>query len=178
MNHITPCLLATGFVAFLRVALPYQSETLGSRVTHSDRLLTFSSQAGWIIEYPSDWRVSSCTNCTDPTAPDVSVYFYNPATHEIMTIENLAGRPPGLTDEQWLDQCGTRSVLNSRVNAEWISVNGQRALKVTNRNTDSTESTNVYFAHGSKTAAIRIQAGGTSYRALMRMVSTFKFSTK
>ena len=58
---------------------------------------------------------------------------------------------------------------------EWISLNGTRALKVINRNADSTESENIYIVHGSKTFAIRADS---SSRLFQRMLSPFRFTSQ
>jgi len=139
------------------------------------RWKTFTNRAGWAIKHPDSWRVGSCAHCSDPTDPYGFVTFENPSTKELIMIEHLIDKPADQTLEQWLNNVKVTSVLNSFVREEWISLNGTRALKVFNRNVDSTESENIYIVHRSKTFAIRADP---AYRIFPRMLSTFRFTGK
>jgi hypothetical protein len=55
----------------------------------------FSNRAGWSIDYPSDWTISSCRSCKDPTAPEVFVDFSPPTDSDSgwVMIEHLPDKP-------------------------------------------------------------------------------------
>lgn len=140
---------------------------------------TFVSKAGWAVHYPSTWDVSSCNQCPDPTDPNVFVSFYDPSTREVIMIERLKNAPQGQSQEQWLREVAAATNLNPSVSEDWISLVGaSRALRVVNRNSDSTESENIYVLYGSKTIAIRFGKDGPSYSLFTRMLSTLRLSTR
>jgi hypothetical protein len=148
-----------------------------SQTVNVSRWRTFANKSGWTIKYPPDWRVGSCRQCPDPTEPNVSVTFYNPATRELLImIEHLADKPPIQTVEQWLNDVKAATVLDPIVREEWISLSGMRALKVINRPPESTKSENIYLVHGSKTFAIRAYPRRSSYPVYQRMLATFSLT--
>jgi hypothetical protein len=122
--------------------------------------------------------VSSCRGCPDPTDANVFVSFYNSATKELIMIEHLIDKPADQSVEQWLNWISTGQNLNPRVSEEWIILDGTRVLKVINRNSDSTESENIYLVHDSKTFSIQAARNTQSYALYQRMLSTFKFTKR
>jgi hypothetical protein len=109
---------------------------------------TFANRAGWAIKHPGNWQVDSCRQCSDPTDPNVFVTLFDPATKELIIVEHLIDKPSDQTVEQWLNDVKVTTVLNPIVSEEWISLNGTPALKVINRNADSSESENIYIRTG------------------------------
>jgi len=162
--------------ALLTVAWNVHGQTPSGQATDVSQWKTFANRAGWSIKYPRDWQVSSCRSCTDPTDPDVFVSLYNAATKQLIMIEHLIDKPADQSVEQWLNDIKVTTNLNPRVSEEWISLDGTRALKVINRNRDSTESENIYVVHGSKTFAIHADRNTPSYQLYRQMLSTFRFT--
>src|SRR5579871_661611 len=111
----------------------------------------FSNRAGWSLKHPSDWKVGSCNNCSDPTDPDVFVSLYHPSNGALMMIEHLIDKPKNQTVRQWLDEVKATANLNPRISEEWITLDGQPALKVITSNPDKTQSENIYVVYGDRT---------------------------
>jgi len=168
--------LALTGCAFLAVAWNVHGQTASVEAPDVSRWKTFTNRAGWSIKYPRDWQVSSCRSCTDPTDPNVFVSLYNTTTKQVIMIEPLIDKPADQSVEQWLNATQATTNVNPRVNEEWISLDGSRALKVINSNRDSTESENIYVVHGSKTFAIRADRNVPSYQLYRQMLSTFRFT--
>ena len=171
--------LALSFVLFGGTLLHISRRSVhGQAVPSNDAgWKTFVNKAGWSIKYPATWQVSSCRSCPDPTDPNVFVSFYNPSTKEVIMIERLVDKPDNQTLEAWLDDIQRTTNLNAAISEQWITVGGKRALKVINRNRDSTTSENIYVVHGAKTFAIRTGRNTPSYAIYLRILSTFRFST-
>jgi hypothetical protein len=140
------------------------------------RWKTFANRAGWTIKHPANWRIGSCTNCSDPADPWVYVTLYNATSDELIMIEHLADKPADRSVEQWLNDVKASTNLNPRVREEWITFSGLRALRVINGSPDSTESENLYFVHDSQTFAIRTQHDGSSRPLVQRILSSFRFT--
>jgi hypothetical protein len=88
---------------------------------------TFANRAGWKISYPSSWRVQSCTQCKDPTDPDVFVSFSSPSTKLMIMIEHLIDKPSDQTVEQWLNDVKKTTVLAPEVSEQWTSLGWRRS---------------------------------------------------
>jgi len=88
-------------------------------------------------------------------------------------IEHLVDQPANQTVDAWLHDVARTTVANPQVSEEWTSVGGTKALKVVNRNPDSTESENIYVVRGSRTFAIRMPSNALCQQIL----STFRFTT-
>lgn len=113
--------------------------------------------------------------CSDPTDPVVFVTFFEPSTNALVTVEHLIDKPVDEDAEQWLKNVSRTTVLNPRISEQWIILDHRKALKVTNRNPDSTCSEYIYVLNGQKTFAIRTDQNKPSYVTYQRMLSTFKF---
>jgi hypothetical protein len=142
--------------------------------------LTFTNRAGWSIQYSPSWQIGSCNNCTDPTAPNVFVSFFDPLTNGMVMIQRLRDKPVNQSVDLWLNEVKQIAVANPRISEQWISLDGKRALKVITRNPDSTESENVYAAVGSKTFFLQAAPAGNArfYQVYKQMLATFKFVEK
>jgi hypothetical protein len=134
---------------------------------------TFANRAGWSIKYPRTWKTGSCRQCEDPADPDVFVTISDPLANEMVMIEHLVDQPANQTVDAWLHDVARTTVANPQVSEEWTSVGGTKALKVVNRNPDSTESENIYVVRGSRTFAIRMPSNALCQQIL----STFRFTT-
>src|SRR5881394_2797720 len=139
---VTPALIGC---TLLFAAWNVHGQTRSGNASDVSKWKTFANRAGWSIKYPRDWRVSSCRQCPDPTDPDVFVNFFNPSTKELIMIEHLIDKPADQSVEQWLNHVKATTNFNPRVSEEWISLDGTRALKIINRNSDSSESENIYI---------------------------------
>jgi len=140
---------------------------------------TFTSRAGWTLKYPPNWRVGSCNNCSDATAPNVFVSFFDPSTSGMVRIERLKDKPADHDITTWLNHIEQTAVANPRLSEQWVSLAGRRALLVKTHNPDSTESENVYVVDQSKTFFIQAAPIGdaTFYSTYKRMLSSFRFAT-
>ncbi len=140
---------------------------------------SFTSRAGWTVRYPPNWQVGSCNNCTDPTAPNVFVSFFDPSTSGMVRIERLQDKPVDQGIGAWLNHVGQTAVANPRSSKHWMSLDGRRALTIRTRNPDSTASENVYVVDQSKTFFIQASPVGDEgfYPLYKRMFSSFRFET-
>ena len=146
----------------------------------------FSSRAGWSLHYPPDWRIGSCHNCPDPTAPNVFVDFFPPGETNSdgwVMVDRLADRPSGMSVKGWFTRLKQTANLNPRLKEQRINLNGLPALKVRYRNPHAggQETESVYVVAGSRT--FQINFGGDlpgrpledlgNYRIYRRMLGTF-----
>lgn len=141
------------------------------------RWATLTSRSGWIIKYPPDFRVSSCRQCADPTAPDVFVAF-SKSDHVLAMVEPLADAPAGQDTRKWLREVARDTILSPVLKEQWKSVDNESALMVTNGVSESDQSQNVYVVHRGKTFAIRFpDVKDVGVRLVCeQMLSTFRFS--
>lgn len=141
------------------------------------RWTTFTSKAGWRIKHPESWKVGSCRQCPDPTAADVLVTFRDSVTSESILIESLIDKPVNQSVNEWLREVSHTTIADARVREEWIYLDGRHALKVTDRQPESSESENVYVLNGSRTLAIRLSSthGAEFYSLYRQMLSTLRF---
>jgi photosystem II reaction center protein PsbP len=187
MPH-TPRRLFLVAIVFVIYALTCSAaqKTGSSQAEQARNWKTFSNRAGWSIRYPPDWTISSCRNCSDPTAPDVFVSFF-PAQQADGTvmIEHLASKPKTADTDSWVADVKRTANLNPIVNEEKLSLNGLPALKVRYRTASGTEMQEVYVVSGTSTFSIAFSGDkpGTNvlenfknYPIYLRMVATFKFS--
>jgi len=121
--------------------------------------IAFASKSGWTIKYPPKWQVGSCNSCTDPTAPNVPVSFFDPSSRDLVRIEILQNKPGDQTIEGWLHRVAETAVLNPRISEEWTDLDKRRALTVRTRNPDSTQSENIYVVDQSRTVFIQAPSG-------------------
>lgn len=76
--------------------IAFMSLVLACKAGHSEtaKWKVFSNRAGWSIDYPSDWKVTSCKSCSDPTDPKVFVDFFPAAEKDSdkgwLIVEHLA----------------------------------------------------------------------------------------
>ena len=150
------------------------------------RWKVFSNRAGWSIRYPAGWKIASCKNCTDPTAPDVDVDFFPPKDSDSgsVMVEHLQDKPSGETVDAWLTEVKQTANLNPRLKEERFTLNGLPALKVRYRNDSGGgyEIEEVFVISGSQTFAVSfdgdkpgfaLEAYG-NYAIYVRMLETFK----
>lgn len=172
------CKTFIGIIALLwlaQAATPPFQQTGGS-----SEWTTFTNRAGWSIRHPVNFKVGSCRQCSDPTNPDVFVTFLDPSTSGFVMIEHLLDKPADQSVEKWLDAISRETVANPRASEEWVYLDGAPALKVKNRNPDSTESENVYVVNGSTTFAVRVSNIEVTpfYLLCRQMISTFRFARR
>jgi hypothetical protein len=136
----------------------------------------FSNRAGWSIKHPSDWKIGSCNSCSDPTDPDVFVSLYHPSNHALMMIQHLTDKPKNQTVRQWLDDLKSTANLNPRISEEWLTFDGQPALKVITSNPDATQSENLYIVYGDRTFYLSFERNTPSDAIFRQMLSTFRFT--
>jgi hypothetical protein len=166
-----------------------QSNTIMRDVSQIEEWKTFHNRAGWSINYPPDWRISSCHNCSDPTAADVFVSLFPP--HEnayndgTVMIEHLQDKPPTANTNDWLANVKRTANLNPIISEEMLSLNGYPALKVRYRTAPGAEMQEVYVVSGSSTFSITFNGSKPgavtlenfdSYPIYLQMVGTFKIS--
>jgi hypothetical protein len=151
------------------------------------RWKVFSNRAGWSIGYPAEWKISSCRNCKDPTAPDVFVDFFpprRPATDGSVLVEHLASKPSGTDADAWLADISTKANLNPQYNAERLTLDGFPALKVRYRNSAAgVDMESVYVLYGLETFEIEFGSPDASgvlpdklpnYDIYLKMLTTFR----
>jgi len=152
---------------------------------------TFSNRAGWSIEYPADWKISSCHSCSDVTAPNVFVDFFPPVEKDYdegwLVVEHLADKPADRSADEWLAEVKRTDSLNPQIKEEKSTLNSSLAFQVRYRNPSGRgyEMEAVYVICNSKTFAISFQGkDGSSIESLRnypiyrRMLSTFKITCR
>jgi hypothetical protein len=137
---------------------------------------TFSSRAGWKMKYPELVHISSCRNCTDVHDPDIFVSFFDVKTGESMMVDPLIGRPNGRSLDDWLLEISRTVYLSQQLGHKWITLAGQRALRVDYRNADGTETECTYLVGGRHTLRIHIDLHGRSTALFQEMLNTFRFA--
>jgi hypothetical protein len=147
---------------------------------------SFSNRAGWTINYPSNWTVSSCKSCPDPSAPDVFVNFSHPkdGTFGEVMVESLASKPPEMSGDAWLSELKQSANQNSRISEERLTLDGLPALRVRYRNPSQKgyESESVYVASPSRTFVIEfdsVEMGrsvetSANYSTYLEMIKSFR----
>jgi hypothetical protein len=144
---------------------------------------TLTNRGGWSIEYPPLWQVSSCTNCPDPTAPEVYVSFSLPSSPaSSVMVEPLADRPAGQSVDAWLEEIKRSNNLNPIDTESSTTVNGLPGLRVRYRHSSGCQIEETYLVAGSKTYAISLACqelakkdeGIANYPLYQHMVETFK----
>jgi hypothetical protein len=91
-------------------------------------------------------------------------------------LEPLAEKPNGWSIELWLLDVEKSTNANPPIRREWISVAGEKALRVINKDPDGTESENIYLIHGVQTFAVRAN-NARAYTSLYKhMIHSLKFS--
>jgi hypothetical protein len=173
----------------VRIALTLLSLTLGfpTAQLQTANWKTFTNRAGWSIDYPAEWKISSCHSCSDVTAPDVFVSFFPPAVKDYdqgsLMIEHLADKPADKSADEWLAYVKKTHNLNPQMKEEKFTLNSLPALRVRYRNPAGSgyEMETVYIVSNSKTFAMTFDGKpGASVESLrnytiyLRMLSTFK----
>jgi len=95
---------------------------------------TFTSQAGWSVEYPRTWAPRSCTNCPDPSALGVFVAFSEPAGDAVVLVQQLSNRPRGRSAQDWLREVERSANLNPIVSEDSVAIGDLPARVVRYRN--------------------------------------------
>jgi hypothetical protein len=90
----------------------------------------FTSKGGWRIEYPPNWKISGCRQCTDLTAAHIFVMFSDPSSDDYVWVEQFMDKPVGRSVENWLNELEQSANLNARLTEKSISFQGRPALKV------------------------------------------------
>ena len=67
---------------------------------------TLSNRAGWSIQYPSDWFVSSCHACEDLTDPSIEMVNFHPPRYNggMVKLEILARTTDGISVDELFDR--------------------------------------------------------------------------
>src|SRR6266568_2948010 len=108
----------------MRLALSLLSLTLGFSTGNAQtaKWKTFSNRAGWSIDYPAEWNISSCHSCSDVTAPGVFVSFFPPAVKDYdqgsLMIEHLTDKPADKSAGEWLADVKKTNNLNPQIKEE------------------------------------------------------------
>lgn len=147
---------------------------------------TFTNRSGWSIEYPANWKITSCHSCLDPSAPDVFVDFSPPEVKDFdegwLMIERLADKPANKSLDEWLAEVKSTDNRIPPIKEEKSTLNGLPVLQVRYRDPSGKgyEMETVYVISNSKTFAISFQGKeGPSIESLgnygiyRRMLSTF-----
>jgi hypothetical protein len=151
---------------------------------------TFSNRAGWSVRYPASWKISSCMNCPDPTAPDVFVDFFSPKFGDhfgLVMIQHLASKPARMSVDAWFADVKQTADQNPIIEEHRFSLNHLPALKVRYRNPSygGSEIDTVYVLAGSQTFEIsfsgdkpdqRLVEKLKNYPTYLKMVESFKFN--
>jgi hypothetical protein len=147
---------------------------------------SFSNRAGWTINYPANWTVSSCKSCSDPSAPDVYVNFSHPkdGTFGEVEVEPLTSKPAEVSVDAWLSKVKQSANQNPRLNEQTFTLDGLPALRVRYRNPfqKGYESESVYVVSPSRTFAIEfggVEMGRSAetsmnYSTYLEMVKSFR----
>jgi hypothetical protein len=176
---------AVGFLTFLFLILDFATGQ-----TDASKWKTFSNRAGWSIDYPADWKISSCHACPDPAEADVFVNFFPPTPREFdkgsLMIVPLVDKPAGKGTEEWFSEVKKTHNLNTQIKEESLTLNNLPALKVRYRNPSGLgyEMETTYVISNSKTFAISFQGGKPgsiletlgNYPIYLRMLSTFRIN--
>jgi hypothetical protein len=132
---------------------------------------TFTSKGGWQIQYPPNWKISSCTQCSDLRAANIYVVFSAPSSDEYVWIEQLADKPFSQGVAKWLNYLGGTGSSNGN-HEEAISFAGRTALSVHDRETEK-----IYVVNNSKSYAIRT-SNPHGRDEVRRILMTFKFTRR
>lgn len=104
---------------------------------------TFENRRGWSISYPSDWRISSCRACPDPTDPDVFADFTSPSWETVMVLPIFKPKPASESVDSWFWDLGKNGPGPApdfkRILYERWTLNGMPALHVRYRDLDQME---------------------------------------
>lgn len=143
---------------------------------------TFSNRGGWSVQYPPDWKISSCRSCSDPTAPDVFVDFLPPGNGDSgwVMIEHLQDKPANENVDRWLAYVEKSADLNPILHEERFTLRGLPALRVRYRNPSLDETEAVYISSDAQTYSIEYQDGdhktlesSPNYQTYRRMTKSF-----
>lgn len=120
------------------------------------RWKAFANRAGWSISYPAAWKIGSCRDCQDPTAPDVFVDFFPPKPADgWVIIEHLENKPQATPADAWLQGISTTANLNPRYREENLTLGGFPGLKVRYHNPSAgVDTESVYVVCGLETFEI------------------------
>jgi predicted small secreted protein len=151
----------------------------------ADNWGTFSNRAGWSINYPSDWRISSCRNCSDPTDPNVFVDFFPPDPDEgWLLIDHLMDKPKNASVDDWLNEMKKAANLSPIIHEAKLTVNDLPALSVNYQNPSDGgyEIDVVYIVSDQHTFSISFNPNKPginpetlrNYPTYLRVLSTFK----
>ncbi len=150
----------------------------------------FSNRSGWSVKYPTDWKISSCQSCSDPTDPKVFVDFFPPTTNSSdegwVQISRVVDKPANKNVDEWLTSLKSTLNLNPILKEEKITINNLPALKVRYRNpyAGGQESETVYVVSGSETFTVAFSGNKAgvilenfgNYNVYVQMLSTFNVS--
>jgi hypothetical protein len=148
---------------------------------------TFSNRAGWSIDYPPDWRVSSCKNCSDPADPNVFVDFFPPDSDQgWLMIDHLMDKPKSMSVDGWFKKMEQMANPNPIIHETKLTLDHVPALSVEYRNSSNGgyETNVVYVISGLQTFSISFTANKPgvrleslrNYPIFRQMLSTFKIS--
>jgi hypothetical protein len=95
-------------------------------------------------------------------------------------VDHLKDKPPAQNGDGWLRDMSRATVLVPIIDEAWISVAGERALRVRNGSNESNKSENVYILHGAKTFAIRSSPPDNPdfIKVYREMIESFRFTSR
>lgn len=133
----------------------------------------FVSQGGWSMEYPNDWKVSSCHACSDPTEKGLFVDFEPPVN---LLEEGLVSVQPYPDKElvQTLEQLFTKLKefpAEPHLVEERTTINGLPAFRIVYGQKGNIYGEMIYLVDGSKVVGIYLFS---SYPNIHKELSDFK----
>jgi hypothetical protein len=147
---------------------------------------SFGNRTGWSIQYPADWKLASCRNCQDFTAPGVFVHFL-PAGGSVaegsVMVEQLKAKPENVSVDAWFRELKTSANQNPEKGEETFTVSGFPALRVRYRNVAvGIEMEETFVVSGRQTYSIGFSSEKSgvpleqlhNYSIYMRMVRSFR----
>ena len=112
-----------GLIASVGLALLLSLDASGANVIVWK---LFENRAGRRIQYPADWKTSSCRNCSDTSAPNVFVSFL-PASASAndgsVMVSPLRNKPNGTSLGVWFAEVEATANLNPRIREQRFTLN-------------------------------------------------------
>lgn len=136
----------------------------------------FKNKAGWQISYPSSWRLSSCSQCIDPSDGIALVILQDPAGKASIIVDRLIDKPANLTDDEWLQSVSVRILPPGEVQKEkfgWID--SRRALFGLSPIEKGEFRHRILVVNGTTTISISSRVSPSSWPLYRRIIATLHF---